>query len=283
VRTLAVTGDDFGRSRAVNRGIAEAYDRGVLTSASLVVAGDAAAEAVGMARSRPGLAVGLHLVVVDGRAALPHREIPAITDAEGRFRGGPVSAGLRYQFSGRARAELEREVRAQLDRFAETGLPLSHVDGHHHMHLHPAVLGMLADLAAGFRIPAVRLPSEELALALALDGGGAAGKIFWNLIFQWLRASGQRRLARAGVGFCERVYGLHATGRITEQYLLGLIPRIRADRVELYCHPARPVPGEPPNGLDDCGERELAALLSRRVRESVARSGFVLSGAAESR
>lgn len=283
MRTLAVTGDDFGRSRAVNCGIAEAYDRGVLTNASLVVAGDAAAEAVEMARSRPGLAVGLHLVVVDGRAALPHREIPAITDAEGRFRGGPVSAGLRYQFSGRARAQLEREVRAQLERFAETGLPLSHVDGHHHMHLHPAVLGMLADLAAGFRIPAIRLPSEELSLALALDGGGAAEKIFWNLIFRGLRASGQRRLALAGVGFCERVYGLHATGRITEQYLLGLIPRIRADRVELYCHPARAVSGEPPNGLDDRGERELAALLSRRVRESVARSGFVLSGAAEFR
>src|SRR5215831_1345447 len=82
VRTLAVTGDDFGRSRAVNRGIAEAYDRGVLTSASLMVAGDAAAEAVEMARCRPGLAVGIHLVVVEGRAALPHREIPAITDAE---------------------------------------------------------------------------------------------------------------------------------------------------------------------------------------------------------
>jgi hypothetical protein len=70
---------------------------------------------------------------------------------------------------------------------------------------------------------------------------------------------------------------------MTEQYLLGLIPRIRADRVELYCHPARPVPGELPSGLDDRGERELAALLSRRVKDSLARSGFVLSGTAEPR
>jgi hopanoid biosynthesis associated protein HpnK len=283
VRTLAVTGDDFGRSRAVNRGIAEAHDRGVLTRASLMVAGEAAREAVEIARSRPDLSVGLHLVVVDGRAALPHREIPAITDAGGRFRGGPVAAGLRYQFSAKARRELEREVRAQFEGFRETGLALSHVNGHHHMHLHPIVLGMLAGLASEFRIPAIRLPSEELRLALDLDGGGAASKVLWSAIFRWLRASGEKRLTRAGVAFSDRVYGLHATGKVTEQYLLGLIPRIRADRVELYCHPARPAPGEPPDTQDACGERELAALLSGRVRESVVRSGFALSGTAESR
>ncbi|HEV8118628.1 MAG TPA: hopanoid biosynthesis-associated protein HpnK [Thermoanaerobaculia bacterium] len=283
MRTLAVTGDDFGRSRAVNRGIAEAHDRGVLTRASLMVAGYAAEEAVDLARSRPGLAVGLHLVVVDGRAALSHEFLPSITDESGRFRGGPVAAGLRYQFSAASRSELAREVRGQLERFRETGLPLSHVDGHHHMHLHPVLLGMLADLACEFRIPAIRLPSEELRLALDLDGGGAAGKVLWSVIFGWLRSSGEKRLARAGIGFSERVYGLHATGKMTEQYLLGLIPRIRADRVELYCHPARPIPGEPPGGLDDRGERELAALLSRRVKDSLARSGFVLSGTAEPR
>src|SRR5262249_21069672 len=208
--------------------------------------------------------------------------LPAITDAGGRFRGGPVAAGVRDQFCAAGRRELEREVRAQLERFRETGLPLSHVDGHHHLHLHPVVLEMLAGLAGEFRIPAIRLPSEELRLALDLDGGGAAGKVLASVIFGWLRAGGEKRLARAGVGFSDRVYGLHATGKITEQYLLGLIPRIRADRVELYCHPARTVPGEPSTGLEDWGERELAALLSRRVRDSLARSGFILSGAAES-
>jgi hopanoid biosynthesis associated protein HpnK len=277
VRTLAVTGDDFGSSAAVNRAIAQAHDRGILTRASLMVAGDAAAEAVALARSRPALAVGLHLVVVDGPAALPPREIPSLVDSSGRFRGGPVSAGLRYQFSPGARRELFREIRAQLERFRDTGLPLSHVDGHHHMHLHPIVLRRLVALAPEFGIPAIRLPSEELGIALALDGGGVAGKIFWSAIFCCLRRYGERCLAEAGVEFSERVYGLFATGRITEEYLLGLIPRIRADRVELYCHPALALPGEASVGADS-GQRECAALVSGRVRESVARSGFVLSG-----
>jgi hopanoid biosynthesis associated protein HpnK len=279
VRTLAITGDDFGASRAVNRAIIAAYDRGVLTAASLMVSGDAADEATGLARARPGLSVGLHLVLVDGRAASPPSAIPRLVGPDGRFRGGPVRAGLRYQFSTRARRELACEIHAQLQRFADTGLTLSHVDGHHHLHLHPVVLGLVAEAARALslRIPAIRLPSEELGLARRLDPGGVANKIASRTVFALLRRYGRKRLARSGVGFSDRVYGLLATGRITEKYLLGLIPLIRAKHVEIYCHPADPLPGElgpetPPLGLE-----ELHALTSPRVRAAIEGAGFVPS------
>jgi len=277
LRILSVTGDDFGFSREVNRAIVEAYARGVLTSASLMVAGDAADEAVALARSHPGLSVGLHLVVVDGRASLPPSAIPALVDARGRFRGGPLRAGLRYQFSPRARRELEREIRAQLDRFVETGLALAHVDGHHHLHLHPVVLEILVSLTEAYRIPAIRLPSEELGLALSLDRRAVASKIVSSVVFRLLRRNGERRLTAAGIGFAQRVYGLLATGRITERYLLGLIPRIEADSVELYCHPAAALPGQPFQGPPATGPEELEALVSDAVREALAKSRFVLS------
>jgi hopanoid biosynthesis associated protein HpnK len=277
VRTLTVTGDDFGSSSGVNRAVIEAHERGVLTHASLMVNGAAAAEAIALARSRPGLSVGLHLVVVDGVATLPPSEISHLTGADGRFRGTPVSAGLRYQFSGAARSELAREIRAQLERFRETGLALSHVDGHHHMHLHPVVLETLTGLAREFAIPTIRLPSEELGLALAINPGNIAGKAVWSGIFGLLRRHGERRLRRTGIAFSERVYGLLETGRVTGPYLLDLIPRIRADRVEIYCHPAVASPGEPSDGSPGNGPTELSALLSPRVREAIGASGFVLS------
>ena len=277
MRTLIVTGDDFGFSRGVNRAIIEAHDSGVLTHASLMVSGSAAAEAVALARSRPDLSVGLHLVVVDGAATLSASEIPRIAGADGRFRGTPVSAGLHYQFSVAARRELAREIRAQLERFRETGLELSHVDGHHHMHLHPVVLKTLVALAREFRIPAIRLPSEELDLALAINPGNVAGKALSSAVFGLLRRHGERRLRSAGITCSERVYGLLETGRVTAPYLLDLVPRIRADRVEIYCHPAVASPGEPSNGPPGSGAAELSALLSPLVRETIARSGFVLS------
>jgi predicted glycoside hydrolase/deacetylase ChbG (UPF0249 family) len=115
-----VTADDFGFSHGVNRAILQAYREGIVTHASLMVTGDAADEAVALARANPGLSVGLHLVVVSGRSALPHSEIPGLVDRNGRFPGGPVWSGLRYQFGGRGvRAQLRREIRAQLERFLQ--------------------------------------------------------------------------------------------------------------------------------------------------------------------
>lgn len=275
MRELRVTGDDFGASKSVNRAIVEAHARGILTSSSLMVEGEAAAEAIAIARSLPTLAVGLHLVLVDGHSSLPPGEIPALVDAAGRFRRNPFAAGLLYQFSGEARRQVRREIRAQLERFRATGLALSHVDGHHHMHLHPVALDALVELAPEFGIRRIRLPSEELRFALAAGRSGAAGKIFWSLVFGGLRRSGARRLRSAGIDFSERVYGLLQTGRIDEDYLLDLIPRIQADRVEIYSHPAAP------DGTSDAaaaqGSRELAALVSPRVRDAVARNRFVLA------
>lgn len=242
-----------------------------------MVAGAAADEAVAIARARPALAVGLHLVLVSGRPVSPPGEIPALVRADGAFSDSPVRAGLAYAFSGRARAELRREIRAQLEAFRRTGLPLSHVDGHLHLHVHPVVLGILRDLSSEFAIAAVRLPSEPLGATLALDRSGIATKTLHAAIFGLLRPGAGRRMREGGIAFAERVYGLLETGRITEAYLLGLVPTIRAARVELYCHPAVELPGEPRNGPPGSGPAELAALVSPRVREAVASSGFRLT------
>jgi hopanoid biosynthesis associated protein HpnK len=275
LRRLVVTGDDFGASTSVNRAIAAAYEHGILTSASLIVSGDAADEAVEIARSHPGLAVGLHLVLADGRPVLPPDELPSLTSPDGRFRGSPAAAGWQYWFAPRARAELEREIRAQLEAFRATGLVLSHVDGHHHLHLHPVILDALLGLAAEFGIRWLRVPSEELGFALAADPRNAPRQILWSGVFGALRAHAARRIQAAGIGFLDRVYGLLMTGRVDERYLLNLIPRIQTQAAELYCHPCWPRNGA--GSQDSPGARELSALLSQRVRNAVFGSGLVLS------
>ena len=235
-----------------------------------MVTGAAAGEAVALARSRPRLAVGLHLVLVRGRPASPAETVPSLVRGNGAFRDSPVAAGLVYRFSRRARRELRREIRAQLDAFRATGLRLAHVDGHLHLHLHPDVLAILAELAPEFAIPAIRLPAEELGPALAFDRSAAATKIVQAAIFRLLRRRGERRLRAAGVAFADRVYGLHQTGRVTEGYLLALLPRIGAASAEIYAHPA-------PSEEGGNGAAELAALVSPRVRAAVEAHGFRLA------
>jgi chitin disaccharide deacetylase len=275
-RLIIITGDDFGISHGVNRAIIQAHEYGVLSSASLMVTGHAFDEAMALAYAHPRLAVGLHLVVVCGRTALPPRELPHLADVAGNFPFGALRTGLRYQFNGAVRLELRREIRAQLELFQRTGLRLSHVDGHLHMHTHPVVLRTLIELAPEFDIRVIRLPVEEFRLTRRLDRSNFLQKLLWSGIFRGLRRYGEPRLRSAGIRCADRVYGLLASGRMTEQYLLGLIPQIRADCVEIYLHPAIPLPGEALNGPPGAGQAELAALLSDRVRRALAAGGFEL-------
>jgi hopanoid biosynthesis associated protein HpnK len=241
-----------------------------------MVTGEAADEAVRLARANPGLSVGIHIVLVDGRSALPRSRVPHLVDENGWFRSSPVRAGLAAQFPPLATSEVRQEVRAQFELFRETGLTLSHADGHHHLHLHPVVLDTFAALAREFEIPVVRLPSEELAFALAHDRSRMPGKALESWVFTWLRRHGERVLGPAGIAFDDRVYGLHQTGRLDESYLLDLIPRIEADAVEIYAHPEIPADAERGDGRSGAGARELAALTSPTVRAVIEAAGFTL-------
>ena len=100
---VIINGDDFGKSPEVNEAVIRAFKAGTLTSCSLMVTGEAFDDAVRLARANEGLAVGLHLVTVQGRAVLPPSEIPLLVDRAGHFPDSPTLAGLKYYFSRSAR------------------------------------------------------------------------------------------------------------------------------------------------------------------------------------
>jgi chitin disaccharide deacetylase len=271
-RFAIINADDFGLSDAVNKAITQAHERGILTSASLMVTGNAVKAAVDYAHQHPRLGVGLHLVVIKGKAALPATQIPHLVDGQGEFSRNPFWAGLNYQFSAAARRELAAEIRAQLEKFQQTGLPLSHVDGHKHLHCHPVVLNILLDLAQEFSIPVIRLPWEELRLNLSIDRQNLLDKALHWWVFGQLRRSGLSRLQGLGLATPERVYGLLQTGKMSEGYLLKLIPQITANQIEIYFHPACATLNQITYG----NETELQALLSQPVRQALEMARFQL-------
>jgi hopanoid biosynthesis associated protein HpnK len=279
-RRLVVSGDDFGAAAEVNRAVLHAHREGILTSASLMVTGAAASEAVALSRTTPTLAVGLHLVLAQGRPAARAAEIPSLVTRDGGFRTQPVLAGLRYAWEvvfRAGRAELRRELEAQLAAFAAGGLVPAHVDGHLNMHLHPMVLPILLDLAPRYGIRAVRLPRENLRAALRHDARHLARKVSEATIFRALAAWAAPRLSAAGMVTADRVFGMHQTGHVDEGYVLALIATLPPGVSELYCHPAEAGPAalarhQP--GYDHRGE--LAALTSPRVRAALEAAGVEL-------
>lgn len=257
-RCLIVNADDFGRSPSRNAAVLRGHRDGILTSASLMVNESAAAEAVAMARDHPRLGVGLHLVLACGRAALPPSRWQGVVAADGSFPDRPVAAGFRYWAQGRLRARLRDELQAQFDRFHATGLPLDHVNGHLHFHLHPVVLDLLLEQASAWGITRLRLTRDAFLLNARLAGGRWLGRAVHAAVFAALARPARPRLQQAGIRHTAAVFGLLQHGRVDETFLLRLLPALPAGDSELYSHPCL-----------EHGRPEFEALVSPRVREAV--------------
>lgn len=237
-RYLVCTADDFGLALPVNEAVEEAHQHGILTSASLMVTAPAAEDAIERAKRLPSLGVGLHLVLVDGRPALPPEEIPDLVTADGRLRLGLPSLGTRIFFQPHVQRQVEREMRAQFERFLATGLKLDHVDGHHHFHQHPTIVGMLAVMAREYGIRSVRWPVEPPFNSFRAQQNRRGTRLAaW--LFSPARLLGmRRRLARAGIRCNDHSFGLHESGDMTPERVKRFVSVLPPGVTEIYCHPA---------------------------------------------
>lgn len=271
MRSLIVTGDDFGALPGVNAAIARAHDAGILTAASLIVTGEFVDQAVALARERPRLATGLHLALCDARSASPPGAISDLVTADGRFPASPGRTGIvHWIWRRRRRGQLEQEIRAQLERYLETGLPLDHVDGHHHLHMHPVVFDILLRCIEDYKIPWVRLVHEDR--WARRRGDPLLGEIV-AAIFGLLAAHHRRALRRLGSTLApDRVYGLRATDRLDLPEWLRMLSRIRAPRVEVYTHPDEET---------EEGRLQLEALCAPELRSAVEAAGYHLVSSRE--
>ncbi len=272
-RAAILTADDFGSSPEANAGIIEAHRKGVLTGASLMVAGAARDEAAALARENPTLDVGLHLVVCRGFSVTPPARMAGITNARGEFPRNPVMAGMRYFFNRRIRARLRDEIRAQIDMHLHLVGHLNHIDGHLNFHVHPAIANLLIELIREYRVPCMRLPREPVFTTLALARDNTARKLVEAAIFRALSRRTRRRLAMAGVRTTDWLFGLHQSGRLSADYVAGIVARLRAGSTEIYFHPAMDIGGTPPPAW---AQREVAILTSPRLRDAFTSGGIQL-------
>jgi len=269
VKRLIVTADDFGASPEVNDAVERAHREGILTAASLMVAGDAAADAVARARALPTLGVGLHIVLVEGRPVLPAERLPALVDGTGSFRTDMARAGVTIFTSPAARRQLAAEVEAQFAAFAATGLALDHVNAHKHFHLHPTIAGTILKIGKRYGMRAARAPIEPRRLLAQVDGT-ASGPRIETIWARLVRA----RLRRAGMLVPDQVFGLAWSGAMTGDRVRGILERLPDGLTEIYTHPATGAyPGSAP-GYDY--RSELAALTDPLAKTILTRERVAL-------
>ena len=264
-RRLIVNADDFGLSHSVNEAVIRAHRDGVLTAASLMVNEPGCDEALKLARENPRLGVGLHLTLLVGRSALPPEKIPGLVNSRGEFSNSPVGVGMNYFFKRGLREQLRAEIHAQFERFHSTGLPLDHVNGHLHMHLHPVIFKILIEDAEELGIKRMRLTREPFWMDVPLARGNRLYRSTHAAIYLCLSWLAQSRLHRKNILHTQRVFGLLQNARVDEPYISRLLPILPAGDSELYSHPS----------LDEF-KHELDALVSPRVKDLVKELGIEL-------
>lgn len=239
-RSLIVNADDLGRSVGINDGIFEAHERGIVTSATLMVGEAAAADAGRRLADHPRLGVGLHVTLTGSRPTLPAAAVPSLVDAQGRLPRKPD------RIHGFDPAEVAAEVENQLRLFRElTGRLPSHLDSHHHSHRHPLVLEALVAIARRHDLP-IRRSSDGIAARLAAAGVATTER------------------------FTEDFFGADAT-LVTLAAILRAAP---AGTTEIMCHPGHADDDlRRESGYADQRAREIEVLCDPAARAAVAAAG----------
>ncbi|MBO1362053.1 hopanoid biosynthesis-associated protein HpnK [Acetobacter sacchari] len=276
MKRAIISADDFGLSVEVNEAIEIAHRDGLLSTASLMVAGPAFDDAVERARRLPDLRVGLHLVAIEGPATLPPADIPLLVAQDGQFPSDQLRLGVEYFFRPSVRRELAAEIAAQFEAFRSTGLRLDHANAHKHMHLHPTVGALLIEIGKKFGLRAVRVPLEPLeplyAAGIYTDTLGDAALRRWTALLR-------HQAREAGMITNDWCFGLAWSGHMTPSRVAALAAHLPEGVSEIYFHPATSKNTLISRLMPDYEhEAELAALCSPGFRAGLAHSCTRLIG-----
>jgi hopanoid biosynthesis associated protein HpnK len=264
VRTVIINADDFGVAVSVNEAVERGHRDGILTTTSLMVTGEACADAVARAQTMPNLGVGLHVALAEVPPALPPERIPDLVDRAGRFNIEALGTSIAILLRPAVRRQLTAEIEAQFRLFAATGLPLDHV-----MHMHPVIASTVIAVGHRFGMRAGRAPTEPRAVIRRIEPVKGV-----DIAAPFAR-SVRTKLRRAGMRAPDHVFGLAWSGAMTGVRVCGILDHLPEGTSEIYLHPAT---GDYPLAAPGYKyQEELAALLDPAAREIIVRGGIRLA------
>jgi predicted glycoside hydrolase/deacetylase ChbG (UPF0249 family) len=289
VRRLIINADDFGLTAGVNRAIAEAHQRGIVTSTTLMANACAFQEAAGLAKSLAevsALSVGCHVVLLDGEPLLPAGRVstllqPAARNRSPRFRDSLndfALASFRHKLNPE---EIEAEAAAQLGRIQAAGVQLSHFDTHKHAHIFPAVLRPLLRAARAHGVAAVRNPFGQvwpLPRASLLRTSRLWKRFAQLSVLRNLAGNFRREVEAHGLRTTDGSLGVLVTGVLDRRLFTATVDNMPEGTWEFVCHP-----GYNDADLDQVRtrlrhsrEQELALLTSPEAKALLRQRGIDL-------
>jgi hopanoid biosynthesis associated protein HpnK len=281
---LIVNADDFGLTVRVNRAIVKGHREGIITSTSLLANGGAFDSAVVLTKQVAALGVGVHLNLTEGIALSPPASLGGLVRADGSFGLTPVLLVTRLLSGSVSVAQVELEMRAQIEKVLSAGIHPTHLDGHKHIHLFPSIFHVLIRLASDYRICAIRCVRERVASISQLIRRHRTAsptilkQYLVGVTLSLIGIPQRRELWRAGLKSPACVYGITPTGFLDTRHLQEILGHLPDGTSELICHPGI-VDSDLqriPTRLHEQRERELEAILSPEIMKTMARRSIQL-------
>lgn len=263
MKQLIVAADDFGLTKSVNKGIVRSHEEGIVTSLNLLPSGEAFDDALKLAKEMGLDEAGAHLALTETASVAEPGSLPSLVDANGRFCRGHAQFLLKL-FSGAINLdEVYVEWKAQLDKVGSSGIKITNLSSHEHIHMMPELLNIFIRLAKEYGIPAIRYPHKDRS-----SRPPNVKALCKKLALLYFEGNMCRTLNASGMASPEHFLGFLDSGNITEKVLLDIMANLEDDTTELVCHPGflGPEVLERYTFHKNC-EAELFALTSRRVKK----------------
>lgn len=274
-KKLILTADDFGLHESINSAVELAHKNGVLTSASIVVNGDAFDHAVAIAKRNKSLGVGIHLTLNGEKPVSPIEKIYSIVDKNGKLFEDHNKFCMDILKRKINLNHIAIECKAQIDKFLQSGLQLTHIDSHRHLHLFPPIFSVLRTILKEYNINKIRwlnIPFFDY-YKISLK------EVVFLILLQYTKY-----VKRTGYKHPDWFVGFFKSGRIDKYYLKEVLFKLKPGITEINFHP----------GLDnshikskygfwqgyhgwECNwENEYAVLLDPEIKEIISSGNIEL-------
>ncbi len=279
-RTLIINADDLCQDRQTNEAIIKCYKAGLVTSTTAYVNQPESIKLLKEVHEEyPDFPIGIHLNMTFGKPVLPPEEVPTLVNKKnGEFWNEDQIlthiADIKYE-------DVEKEIRAQVNLFLESGVPLDHLDYHQHMlALYTPYHQIVRDIAVELNVPIRNPVPESVYKKIKVSSGGGDSAAMSKLIIYGMLHPFKSipMMKKVGIpAFIEQERKTQECGiktpdwfvdvfyeNSTPETFLSIIDQLPGGVSEIMCHPGS-------------SENEIQILTDPEIKEKILEKGIHLS------
>jgi predicted glycoside hydrolase/deacetylase ChbG (UPF0249 family) len=264
MKYLIVSADDFGLTKTINEGIVKAYKEGIVTCVNLMPTGEAFESALKLAKVTGLNETGAHLALTQTNPLTETSKIPTLVTPNGSFYKDYKKFFLRFIHGLIDLDQVYIELKSQLNVLHMTGLRITNLSSHEHIHMAPVILDIFVKLAKEYCIPAIRFPHKERSFHTGIN------KFYRSIILSCFEKRMKKVLHASAISSPDHFRGFLYSGKLKEEVVLRIVGSLEEGTTELVCHPGiiGPEVLKKYEFHKNC-ELELSALTSNVVKRLI--------------